>query len=231
MSPALTRRGLVQAGAAALGTMVAGTSVTVQAAPDPDAGLLDLIASYAEVAAERNAHASIHEAAEERFKASAPPRPAALTETFSDILDHVTSTGCDKHSDGRPWPYFTPGDVERLRAAGPVMGLVWSEDGRPLPLERNPRGEARRLEILAAHDAWKAEVRVLADLVGRTAAEAEDDHLYAAVWPLREAIRGTRPVTITGLCAKARWVVALADWEEDGEQVVRDLAAFGQVTS
>ena len=231
MSPVLTRRGLVQASAAALGTMVAGASVTVQAAPDPDAGLLDLIARYGEVAAERNGHAPIHEEAEERFKANAPPRPAALTETFSDILDHITSTGCDKHPDGRPWPYFTPGDVERLRAAGPVMGLIWSEDGRPLPLERNPRGEARRLEILAAYDAWKAEKRALSDRIGLTAAEAEDDRLYTAVWSLRDTIRGTRPITITGLCAKARWVVALADWEEDGEQVVRDLAAFGQVAS
>ena len=230
MSPALTRRGLVQASAAALGTMVAGASVTVQAAPDPDAGLLDLIARYGEVAAERNAHAPIHEEAEERFKANAPPRPAALTETFSDILDHITSTGCDKHPDGRPWPYFTPGDVERLRAAGPVMGLIWSEDGRPLPLERNPRGEARRLEILAMHDAWKAEMRALADHVGLTAAEVEDDRLYAAVWSLREAIRGTRPITITGLCAKARWAAPLSDSEED-EQVVRDLAAFGGASS
>ena len=230
MSPALTRRGLVQASAAALGTMVAGASVTVQAAPDPDAGLLDLIAHYGEVAAERNAHAPIHEEAEERFKASAPPRPAALTETFSDILDHITSTGCDKHPDGRPWPYFTPGDVERLRAAGPVMGLVWSEDGRPLPLERNPRGEARRLEILAAYDAWKAEKRALSNHIGLTAAEAEDDRLYTAVWSLREAIRGTRPVTITGLCAKARWADPLSDSEED-EQIVRDLAAFGEVAS
>ena len=231
MSPALTRRGLVQAGAVALSTMVAGASVTAQAAPDPDAGLFDLITRYGKVAAERNAHAFIHEAAEERFKAGVPPRPEALTETFSDILDHITSTGRDKYPDGRPWPYFTPGDVERLRAAGPVMGLVWSEDGRSLPLERNPRGEARRLEILAAHDAWKAEVRALADLVGRTAAEAEDDRLYAAVWSLREAIRRTRPVTITGLCAKAQWVVTLTDWEEDDEQVVRDLAAFGEVAS
>ena len=230
MSPALTRRGLVQASAAALGTMVAGASVTVQAAPDPDAGLLDLIARYGEVAAERNAHASIHEAAEERFKAGVPPRPEALTETFSDILDHITSTGRDKYPDGRPWPYFTPGDVERLRAAGPVMGLVWSEDGRPLPLERNPRGEARRLEILAAYDAWKAEKRALSNRIGLTAAEAEDDRLYTAVWSLREAIRGTRPVTITGLCAKARWADPLSDSEED-EQIVRDLAAFGQVTT
>ena len=230
MSPALTRRGLVQAGAAALGTMVAGASVTAQAAPDPDAELFGLIARYGKVAAERNAHAPIHEAAEERFKAGVPPRPEALTETFSDILDHIASTGRDKHPDGRPWPYFTPGDVERLRAAGPVMGLVWSEDGRPLPLERNPRGEARRLEILAAHDAWKAEKRALADRIGLTAAEAEDDRLYAAVWSLREAIRRTRPVTIAGLCAKARWADPLSDSEED-EQIVRDLAAFGQVAS
>ena len=231
MSPTLTRRGFTKAGAVALGATVAGIPASAQAAPYTDATLLDLIARHSAVVAERNAHASEHDAAERRFKAALPPRPAALTETFSDILDHITSTGYDKHPDGHPWPYFTPGDVERLRAAGPVMGLAWSEDGRPLLLERNPRGEARRLEILAAHDAWKAEKRALADRIGLTAAEAEDDRLYAAVWWLREAIRRTMPITITGLCAKARWVVALADWEEDGEQVVRDLAAFGQVAS
>ena len=188
MSPALTRRGLVQAGAAMMGAAVAGIPVSAQALPCTDAFLLDLIARYAVVAAERNAHAPEHDAAERRFKAALPPRPEALTETFSDVLDHLPSTGRDTRPNGRPWCYFTPGDVERLRGAGHVTELMWGEDGEPLPPVLNQRGERRRLAILAAHDAWTGEKQALADRVGLTAAEAEDDRLYAAVWSLRDPV-------------------------------------------
>lgn len=231
MMPALTRRRLVQAGAAAIGATVTGTTASAQAAPSTDAFLLNLIARYGSVVAERNAHASVHEAAEKRFKAAVPPRPEALTETFSDVLDHLPSTGRDTRPNGRPWCYFTPSDVERLRGAGHVTELAWGEDGEPLPPVLNQRGERRRLAILAAHDAWAGEKQVLADRVGLTAAEAEDDRLYEAVWSLRDAVRETTPATVAGLRAKAKWALSLDDREEEDERVVRDLAAFGQVTS
>ena len=231
MSPALTRRGLVQAGAAAIGATVAGITASAQAARSTDAFILELIARHGTVVAERNAHASEHEAAEKRFKAAFPPRPEALTETFSDVLDHLPSTGRDTRPNGRPWCYYTLCDVERLRGAGHVTELVWGEDGEPLPPVLNQRGERRRLAILAAHDAWQSEKRALADRVGLTAAEAEDDRLYAVMWSLRDMIRETAPVTVVGLRAKAKWALTLDDREEEDEQIVRDLAAFGQVAS
>lgn len=230
MSPALTRRRLARVGAAPIGTAVAGISAAAKASA-PDAALMALIARHGAAVAERNAHTSEHDAAERRFTAAAPACPEALTETFSDILDRLPSTGLDKHPDGRPWHYFTPGDVERLRAAGPGATVIWSTDGRPMPTGQNPRGEARRLEILAAYDAWQGEKQALSDRVGLTAAEAEDDRLYEAVWSLRDAIRDTSPATLAGLCAKAKWALTLDDREDENEQVVRDLAAFGQARS
>ncbi len=227
MSPVLTRRGLVQAGAAAIGATVAGIPASARAAPDPDAGLFVLITQYREVAVERSAHAPVHEAAEERFKAAAPTRPEALTETFSDFLNGITGSGREQRSDGRVRGFFIPGDVERLRAAGSVMELTWDDEGQPLPPMSNPCGEKRRQEILAVYDAWEAEKQAVSDQVGLTAAAAEDDRLYEVVWSLRHEIRATQPATLVGLCAKARWVLTLADFEDDDEQVVRDLAAFG----
>ena len=230
MNALVTRRALLGAtvavGSVALPAIAEAAFSTVPHT-EADADLLGLIARHAAVVAERNVHQDPLEEAEARFKAAEPLRPATLTETFGDVISLGGSTGRDTYPNGRPWCYFTSGDVARLRAQGAVTSPAWDEDGRPLPPVLNLRGESRRQKILAAHDAWEAEKLALADRVGLTAATAEDDRLYELTWWLRETIRDTTPATLAGLGVKARWAMGLDDAEEENGAVVRDLAGFG----
>ena len=201
-------------------------------AQNPDATLLDLISQHNTVVAARNAHANVHHAAERRFTEAMPVRPAALTETGATFMACGIATGRETCPDGRLRGFYTSVDVDRVRAAGPVTLQAWDGDGQPLPPTPDIEGEARRLCVVAASDAWEADKRALADSVGLTAAEEEDDRLYEAMWVARAAIIATAPATLAGLRAKAAWLadrIADSPLEEKdlAELFAREVADFG----
>lgn len=231
MSPALTRRGLVQAAGATLAAGVAG--MPVSASVNPDAGLLDLIARHGAIVAARNAHADVHEAAERRFREAMPLRPDAMWDK-GDIGFHLCTraTGRGARPSGNVGGFYQPGDVKKLRAGPPVTRwAIVGDDVEPPPREPDPKGEMRRQEIIAASDAWETEKRAVADRVGMTAAEAEDDRLYDAMWEARDAVRTTAPVTLAGLRAKSRWIMGIDDPEEEAMALIEQVAAFGGVAT
>ena len=237
MNALVTRRALLGA-TVAVGTValpaIAEAAFTTVPHTEADADLLGLIARHAAVVAERNAHQDPLEAAEARFEAAKPLRPATLNEQSGDNFG--VGRTLETLPDGRKRGHYGPQQIEAMRRLPPPTWRRWDSEPAPwgngeeivthVDLPDAPRA-ARLAEILTVHDAWEAEKQGLADRVGLTVATAKDDRLYELTWWLREAIRDTTPATLAGLGAKARWAMGLDDAEEENDAVVRDLAGFG----
>lgn len=231
MIPALTRRGLVQAGAAALGATVAGVAAFAHAGvPDPDAPLFAALARYDDArAAWLTTHAP-HDEAMERAFAAYPPRPPALTSTGFDTLAGLKASGREKGPDGRIKGFFVQGDVDRLRDADPVTELAWTSEGERLPPVPYPKGEARRQAIIASHDRWAAECAAVDEAVGLLAAVRTNDAACEVLNDAEDALERLSPCTLPGLVARARWAVETGDAAgSDGPLVTfaREVAALG----
>ena len=208
----ITRRGLVQTGAAALGAGVAGISVPALASPTPDAdaALIDFIARHATALTDLAALDDVADPFRNRFEAMAPERPAALRWRAEDFPRTSLGRGLsdnDVNTDER-WYFFR--GVEWLRKAHPVA--QWTEEA-----------EARRREIVEAHDAWMAEREALADRIGLTAANAKCDRVSDTVCEIEMAIMDRGPVTLGGFRAKAQWIAASKQPEDWAEVLLRDL--------
>lgn len=245
MSRTITRRGLVQGAGAAIGATAAGMPASALAetqipASDLDAewhALLDrrretLAAWQATDAPATDAHA--------RAKAAYPEMPRALRPVFSDISSGVALVradhGREQGPDGRIRGFYTRDDVEALRAAGPITTADdWDDDGNPRPATLNLAGEARRLEIVAAHDRWTADRRAIEHAVGYTAACEAEEAAGLVYYEADEAVEAYQPRTIAGLVAKGAWVAErLRDPGFTGdlaEVFARQVAAFGEVMS
>ena len=237
--PALTRRGLVQAGAAALG--VVGLSTGTSALADtlasqvPDAALFDLIELHA--AAEASFEAT-RPAMDDTLSAALrayPPRPAALFSGFRDHMHELGGArGQETDASGRWRSYFDHGDVRRLRQAPPLTAWHSPDDETPSVRVPDPLGEDRRRQIIEAHDAWKVERRAIADRTGYTAAAAANDAARDVLAAAEGAVMASPARTVAALVAKGAWVAERIDPNDDGnlaEAFVREVAAFGGVTS
>lgn len=237
MSPVLTRRGLVQAGAVSLGVMVASSPVTTRAAPDPDAELFRLIAQEDAARTAWCATSDALDAALDRELRRRPRRPDALRSGF---LDHCRGLGAAPSGNvqlpnGNYRAFWRDEDVEALKRA--PLPTRWAMDEADVPPRRepDPDGEARHREIVAAYDAWRADRKAVEDAVGLTAATIADHEAGRALTAAEDALETCRARTIRGLAAKAAWVAdRLANDVVEttlGEAFAREVAAFGEVAS
>ena len=235
--PVVTRRGLVQAGAAALGAGVAGISASALASPAlrPDAALFDLIEHHA--AAQAALDATLPAMAD-TFNAALrayPPRPAALFSGFGDQLHELGGArGCATGANGKQRSCFDHEDVKRLRKASPLMKWHSLSDETPLVRVPDPAGEIRRQQILEAHDAWEAERRAVADRAGYTAAVTANETACEAANAAENGVMALPARTVAGLVAKAAWIMAQVEsgaMENVPDDFVRQVAAFSEVAS
>ena len=211
MSPTLTRRGFAKAGAAALGTAVAGISVAAQAAvADPDAALVALIASHGEAMAKLDAQDAAADPLRELFHTGVPERPTALVWRRGDFTRTSYGLGCTNPTSDPDTRYYETRGVEWLRKVQP--GPQWP-----------PTAEARRREIVEAHDVWRAERRAYSDRIGLSAANEACDLQSEVASDIEIAICGFMPTTLDGLRAKARWIASSPQAEEWAAFLLRDL--------
>ena len=236
MSPALTRRGLVQAGAAALGVTVAGIPASAQVT-NPDAELFRLLGQEQEARAAWRTASDILDAATDREMRGRPSRPIALQSGFMDHCHNLGAIAGGKIQlpNGNHRAFWRDEDVEELRLA--PLPTRWATDGDDVPPRRepDPEGEARHREIITAYDAWRAERKVVEDAVGLTAATIADDEAGRALTAAEDAVEACRARTLLGLAAKAAWVADRLDSDVMettlAPSFIREVAAFGQVTS
>jgi hypothetical protein len=104
----------------------------------------------------------------------------------------------------------------------------WNVDEFVIRCERvpDPVGEARRLEIIAAWDAWQAEQAAVRASSGLDAANAIGDATSDAAYAIEEAIWNYQPSTFAGLQAKARWIASTPLAAEAAKHLLRDLCAM-----
>ena len=211
MSPALTRRGFTKVGAAALGATVTGFSAAARAAvADPDAALIGLIAQHANAMAALDALDAVADPLLVRFKVEAPARPEALSWRPSDFPRTSYGIGASDAVEGT-----------NARAYG-FRGVEWLRRAKPAG-HWPAASEARRREIVEADEAWTAERRAYADLIGLTAANEACDRQSDVVSDIEIAICGYVPMTLDGFRAKARWIASSPDAEEWAAFLLRDL--------
>lgn len=208
----ITRRGLVQVSAAALGTMVAPIAVSaVPVAPcDPDAPLFDLIRRHSEAEAAVELATVVSDDLWWIAQGAYPPRPDALLWRPGDFPR--TSFGkalADRDEEGRPWWYGARA-AEWLRDREPFPAWAARMGAAMTPMEAEA-AEARRLEIVTAWDTHSAERRAVHDRVGYTAAAVAEDKAADLVVTLAVEIKRTTPRTLPGLHALAAWVAGQAE--------------------
>lgn len=224
----ITRRGLVQAASAALASGVAGIPASAATEPviarlDPDAALFDLIASHPEaLAACVRAEDEADLAGRDAINAH-PPWPEALNWKSTDFPR--TSYGraaSDPIGDTGERRYVRRG-VEWLRTSS--FFAQWTEEA-----------EARRREVVEAHDRWHAECEEVDVLTGYADAKQVKRAAVLALRKIEREIGETEARTLPGLQAKALWVAdhlaadPYAD-EDLGETFARQVAAFGGVAT
>ena len=212
MSPALTRRSFTKAGAAALGTAVAGISVAAQAAAvDPDAALVALIASHGDAMAELNALDDASDPLRELFRTTGPARPDALSWRRSDFQRSSIGVGASD-----------PIGDTKAREYG-YRGVAWLRKFKT-SADWPAASEARRREIVEAYDRWQAAHTAYADRIGLTGANDACDQQSDAVSDIEVAICGYVPMTLDGLRAKARWIASSPQADEWAAFLLRDLS-------
>ena len=122
---------------------------------------------------------------------------------------------------GRRW--YDPGAVERLRKRGPgraVERTVTPEDDLPAYAHTvcrwvvNPEGLARAEEVIATHDAWRAELNALNAALDLDGLEARLDEAHGRLAQREDRMMATRATTLAGFTLNAR--VAL--WHEGAEE-------------
>ena len=226
----ITRRALVGAAGAALGATVApiAASALASPAPDPDAGLFDLIARHAAARAEMERARRASEAAFAAFTAAASPRPDALRLREGDFPRTGLGVGL---SSGE-------GDGPRWYGA---RGVEWMRD-RPVtawfPGRAGPLGvddEARRLEIVGAWDDHIAARQAAEVCSGYGEACEALDAAAELVCALAGDVARCRPQTLPGLRALGAWFSRQVA-EDDVHDAFLELlagavAAFGGVAS
>jgi hypothetical protein len=176
--------------------------------------------------------------AQDRARADYPPMPDTLWSGSRDLHIHLSAEAAGRGvlPSGRVESYFLPGDVEKLRAGPPVTRWAMvADDVDPPPREPDPEGEARRQEIIATHDRWRAERKAVEDAVGYTAAVEQAEALAEAWDAVDDTLRLHQPRTVAGLARKAAWVADCLSREIGHDDLAagfaRQVAAFGGVAS
>ena len=238
MNAPVTRRALLGATAAvgAVGLPALAAAEAGIPASDLDADLFALLNRWHEAQATWEATAEPYDAAQARAHAAYPPRPDTLRSGFRDQCFSLgaAASGREPKPSGRIGMFFTTEDVEQLRNSSPVtQWAMVGDDVQPTPREPDPKGEARRQEIIAAHDGWERARTAAEDATGYTAEVEVTRAAAAAVNAAEDAVALCQPRTVAGLVRKAAWVADLlsrdAAAEDLAETFVRQVAAFGEV--
>ena len=240
MSRLVSRRGLVQAGAAVLGAVSLPTAASALASvlptpADPDAALMALLVRHRTATAEWNELGRIADTLHFQCCREQPKMPRALIGRYDEALG-VQPLRTGLPDGGMGW-VFGRDQVEQLRAIEVPTKPKWigtheqwlANDKTGWGTEPCPRKIARRAEILAAYDAWKAECDAVADRTGSSAATAKADAACDVVEDIELEILEQKPSTLAGFVAKAQWVVAQHSTEDWAETIVLDLCAVGEI--
>ena len=240
MSRPVSRRGLVQAGAAVLGavSVPAATVALAKALPasaPPDAALVMLIERHRTATAEWNVLGARCDVLFLRFLQECPDRPAALIARYDDDLGAQSTRTC--LPDGRMVMIYGDAQVEQIRANEVPTRREWigtheqwvANDKTGWGDVPCPTRIARRAEILTACDAWTVERDAVSDRTGHSAARKEADAACDIVEGIELDILAHKPSTLAGFVAKAQWIVAQNSTEDWSEQIVLDLRSLGEV--
>ena len=222
MNAPVSRRALLGA-TAALGAVVLPTiavAETVIPASDLDAELFALLDRWHAARVVWNASEAPFNAVCDRARAAYPPRPDALQWRASDFPRTSYGRGAsDPVGDTSSREYCSRG-ADWLRRVRP--SVQWDE-----------AAEARRREIVEAHEAWMQARKAVEDATGYTAAVEEEMALADALNDAEAAMKVYQPHTVTGLAHKALWVADLlareAGDDDLAEVFARQVAAFGGI--
>lgn len=197
-----------------------------------DTPLFDLIVRHGPALAELIAADEMSRAPYAAYSAVALRRPDALYWRAGDRTRPATR---EPAPDSTTYRFiYVEADVERMRK-GQAFTVVehrspapWNIDEVVVRCERvpDPVGEARRVEIVAAWDAWQAEKAAVSESSGLDAANAVSDAASDALSAIEEAIQEYQPATFAGLQAKARWIAANPCPADHARHVLRDLCAM-----
>lgn len=240
MSGPVTRRGLVQAGAAALGAVslpVATVALAgaLPASAGPDAALAALIDRHAAATANWNAIGTIRDDLWAQWMKARPEYPAAALR--APLAEGLGAGSQDHHfPDGRVISVYGPAEVEKIRANGVPTRWNWvgteeqmlANDTSGWVAEPCPEKIVRRAQILADYDVWKADCDALSEEIGLTAVEVQTEAACDLVEGIELDILACRPGTLAGFVTKARWIEAQHSTEDWAGQLVADLCALGQ---
>ncbi len=190
-----------------------------RATADTDRELFALLDRFGEAAATWEALDEPYAATLAQAEAGYPPRPDALQWRHSDFprtsygraaSDAIDDTGRREYrSRGVAW-------LRNLQSS-----VQWNE-----------AAEARRQEIVEAHDAWTAARKAVEDATGYTAAADACAVAAEAFNAAEDAVKLCQPRTLVGLRAKGAWVAdriasSLHEENDFGEAFARQVAAFG----
>ncbi len=199
-----------------------------------DAHLIELIARHGAAIVEQDEADRVSDQCDEAFKTEKIERPAEL---YWKATDGPAPAGRQSLPNGNVRLYYLSDDIDAMRAASAPekygTGPADSPEGPGMAWRPDVRRAARRAEIIAAWDAWEAEIAAAMDRTGAKAAfEAADAAWYRAV-EIEEAIMAVVPMTHAGLVAKARWLTGNG-WSEEhlGDlalKIVKDIASSSTV--
>ena len=236
MNAPLSRCTLLGASTAAIGAVALPVSMAALAssAPDPDADLFGLLDRWHEAREAWDATDASFSEAHERAASLYPPRPNALRWRSRDLHHHLEAQASLRTVDaaGCRRSFYNFNDVEKLRGSEPVTRWALADDSvDPPPREFDPEGEARRQEIIEAHDEWMEERKAVENTTGYTAASELAEALYDSWNAVDDSLILCPPRTIAGLVRKAAWIADCMSKnmgrDDLGEVFSRQVAAFG----
>ncbi len=199
-----------------------------------DAHLLDLIARHETALVEQHVADDVADKCDAACRAENIKRPAEL---YWRATDGPVPSGREDLPNGNLRCYYREADIDAMRtASAPVClstGPADSPEGAGLAARPDVRAADRRAKILAAWDAWQAEIEAVRDRTGATAACKAASVAWERSEKLEDALMAIVPMTQAGLVAKARWLTDKG-WDKDylGElalKIVKDIASSSAV--
>ena len=221
-----TRRALLAGTAAAIsGAELLPYVRPAQALPETDGDHPDaeLIALGAQLSTARGRRDELNRQADEAAdRYEMPDIPEALCWRRSDFsgvwIDRNRSLALYGEGADARWVYADQEEIDSLREnlaimrAAEVAGETW---------RTSPQDIARVEEILAASEAWNAEIKAAEDRAGITALQQASARADDLVDRLQRRLVATRARTAAGFAAKAR--AASANWCTDPSRLVHEI--------
>ena len=191
-------------------------SAEVSYPPTPTVGLTRLIERHAAAHAAAMHAKSELASALERYHVVRPLPPEAIYYRFGDpVPPPPEKVLCP---DGRRRPIYVLEDIRELEAADPCCfssGSAESPQGPGMAWRPDPRGMARKTEILTAYWNWQTECGYWADQVGWTTADAEARRTADEAEQALTALLDSQSLNLGEIATKARWLDSLgmlAEW-------------------